>query len=149
MKKRIKLSAQDIIDLIDLNDYIVEKHYTENDQKRILNKRFTDFHRNYLDENKNPTQYQLKSITDAVLTYWNEGTGIDVADFWEMAAQKQLSFEKKDYLAIVLKNKKIRNEVEYHFIVDGFVLLQQTGRISKEEATELKLMIKRYESKLR
>jgi len=88
----------------------------------------------------------LKYIIQDVFSYFNEMSGPDVEYFWNEVEEQQLGYERNDILAKIFERGKIRGRTEYEFAVDVIVVYQQTGKITKEEASKLGAIIGDYEN---
>jgi hypothetical protein len=82
-----------------------------------------------------------------VFTHWNEDVGPDVDRFWQFVAERGLPFERKDKIHKILNRGKIQNDVEYHAVTDAIVILQQTGKITVDEAQRLSDMLAAFEKR--
>jgi hypothetical protein len=141
------ISKEHIYELFNLSEYIMKLYHSDDEHLKKMHDIFIAQLRATLDLTPKPTALQLKSYASNVLTSWNESSGADVDKFWELVQEKSLPFERKDYLTSILKRNKISNAVEYHFVIDGIVVLEQTGKISSQQVIELNKMIKDYEER--
>lgn len=89
----------------------------------------------------------LSQIEQDFLTYWNESSGEEVELFWKEVDSAAIDIERKDILKEVLKRKMIRNILEFNYIIDAFVISQQQGRITFEEANILNSYLAEFEKK--
>jgi hypothetical protein len=89
----------------------------------------------------------LADLEDALFTYWNEAEGEHVDRFWRIVAERGLPFKRRDVVREVLKRGHIRDDVERQHVIDGLVILQQTGKISRQEADRLSSMLKQFEER--
>lgn len=89
----------------------------------------------------------LADLEDALFTYWNEANGEHVERFWQLVAERGLPFQRRDVVREVLKRGHIKDDVERQHVTDGLVILRQTGKISREEANRLSMMLKQFEER--
>jgi hypothetical protein len=97
-----------------------------------------------------PAFASLKSLAyleDAFFTHWNEASGAYVEHFWQQVAERGLPFQRRELVRDVLTRGRIRNEMEYQTIVDSWLILQQSGRISEAEAQRLSSMMEKFEQR--
>jgi len=93
------------------------------------------------------TLKSLAYLENAFFTYWNEASGEHVERFWQRVAERGLPFQREDLVREVLSRGRIRTEIEYQTIVDAWVILQQTGKLSQAEAEELSGMMQQFEQR--
>jgi len=86
-------------------------------------------------------------IVSDFLTYYNEGGGPDVDEFWRRVQEAGLPFERKDVLGNVLKRDRIRTRSEYDIVVDTAIPASQTGRITEEQCLRLLQLAEEYEQR--
>ena len=126
--------------------------------KKLPPKGFDDNHINhfvstYLDyknkvlnpEPKYKNSKSLAYIENAILTYFQEGTGDAVHFFWKTVNDQNLGFKRKNKLDKILKRQKIKNQIEYDFVIDVLIPYQQEGLLSEADAQKLNQMIARFE----
>lgn len=96
-------------------------------------------------------QYQnlasLKYSIEEVFTYFQEGSGPVVNFFWQQIKAANLPYTRKNKLEKILKRGKINNQIEYDYVVDTVVPLEQEGMITADEAALLKQYIGNFESR--
>ncbi len=110
---------------------------------------YLEFKNNAL--NPNPKYQNSKSLSyikDDVFTYFQEGTGEAIHYFWKQINVRNLGYKRENKLLKILKRQKIKNQIEYDFIIDVLVPYQQEGLISRAEVSELNKMISEFEKKL-
>lgn len=91
-----------------------------------------------------------KSLTydiDHIFTYFQESTGITVDKFWNKIAENNLPYKRVNKLKKILDRKKIKNKIEYDFIIDVFVPYMQTGVINEQEIELINNMITSFENR--
>jgi hypothetical protein len=81
------------------------------------------------------------------LTSWNEGVGADVEGFWRLSEERGVSVERKqDVVAETLARGRILNPAQFHTLEDHFEELQECGKISPDQASELNRMFECFEA---
>lgn len=98
-------------------------------------------------EPKFQTLASLKHDITTVFTYFNEGTGETVDEFWRKIKENDLPYVRENKLEKILSRKKIRNQQEYDYIIDTMVPFEQEGIISKVDFEILNQLIGEYENK--
>ncbi|MFN5772741.1 hypothetical protein, partial [Flavobacterium sp.] len=80
-------------------------------------------------------------------TYFQEGSGVTVNQFWKKIESNNLPFKRENKLKKILSRNKIKNENEYQFIIDVFQPYVESGLLNQLEIDSLNEMIRRYEEK--
>ncbi len=83
-----------------------------------------------------------------VLTYFQEGTGDAVHYFWKQVNELNLGYKRENKLAKILKRQKIKDQIEYDFVIDVLVPYQQEGLISESDAKAISEMILEFEKNI-
>jgi len=89
----------------------------------------------------------IKQIKHFALTYFQEGHGTAVNHFWSELKSANIQIERIDKLNKLLKRNKISSQMEYDYIVDAIVPLQQENLITPEQAIKLSDMIGKFEQR--
>lgn len=89
----------------------------------------------------------LNQSTYEVFTYFQEGHGNTVNVFWDKINESKLEFRRENRLAKILKSKKIKDHIEFDFVIDTLVPYQQEGLISSDEVELLNKLIADFETK--
>jgi len=100
--------------------------------------------------NPGPEYKNSKSFSYAknnVLTYFQEGTGEAVNYFWQQIHKQDLGYKRENKLVKILKRQKIKNQLDYDFIIDVLLPYQQQGLISESEVNVLNKLIAEFEAK--
>lgn len=100
--------------------------------------------------NPEPRYDNSKSLAythDDIFTFFQEATGETVDKFWEKITENNLPYKRENKLKKILKRKKIKNDIEYNFIIDVFVPYIQTGVINEEEIELINDMIAKFENR--
>ena len=100
-------------------------------------------------EKKFETLQSLKYDIEDVFSYFQEGAGLDVDEFWRLIKEANLPYERENKLEKIMKRGRIRNDIEYNYVVDTIVPFQQEGIISEDDVKKLNEMIDKFESKRR
>lgn len=89
----------------------------------------------------------LNQSTYEVFTYFQEGHGNTVNVFWDKINESKLDFRRENRLAKILKRKKIKDHLEFDFVIDTLVPYQQEGLISSDEVELLSKLIADFETR--
>jgi hypothetical protein len=96
---------------------------------------------------KRQTLASLKYDINTVFTYFNEGVGETVNEFWKRIKESGLPFERENKLEKILSKKKIKNPQEYDYVIDTMLPFKQEGMISETDFELLNQLIGEYETK--
>jgi len=89
----------------------------------------------------------LKYHIQDVFTYFQEGSGEAVEQFWKEIAIENLGYVRVDRLGKIIDRGIIKGRIEYELVQDSLISAQQVGRITEKEAKQLSEMLGRFESK--
>jgi hypothetical protein len=89
----------------------------------------------------------LKYNIDDVFTYFQEGAGPTVEYFWKKVDEAGLDYKRENRMRKILDRGKIKGRTEFNYVIDMFVVAQQNGMITREEAERLNKMLKEFEEK--
>lgn len=89
----------------------------------------------------------LKYKIQVVFTYFNEGSGTTVNEFWKSIKESALPYERVNKLEKILSKKKIKNQQEYDYVIDTMVPFKQEGIINESAFELLNRLIGEYEVK--
>lgn len=96
------------------------------------------------------TMQSLNYIVEDFFIYFQEGAGrADVEEFWRRIKEANLPYERENKLEKIMRRGRIRNDIEYDYVVDTIVPFQQEGVISEDDVKKLNEMIDKFESKRR
>jgi len=119
--------------------------------KNTLNDVLNTYHEFKMNiENAEPEFRNLKSLKykeEDVFTYFQEGHGQCVEEFWKEIKAQDLPYKRENKMLKILKRKKINNIHEYDFVVDVIVPYEQEGLINHEEVILLNNLIAQFEAK--
>ncbi|WP_316634952.1 hypothetical protein [uncultured Flavobacterium sp.] len=99
-------------------------------------------------ENAKPEYRNLKSLKykiDDVFTYFQEGHGKCVEEFWKEIKLQNLPYKRENKMVKILKRKKINTIQEYDFVIDVIVPYQQEGLITDDDVVLLNELIGQFE----
>lgn len=99
-------------------------------------------------EPKFQTLTSLKYNVADVFTYFNEGTGETVDEFWKKIKNEGLPYERENKLEKIILKKKIKNQQEYDYVTDTMVPFKQEGLINEEQFALLNRLVGDFENKL-
>lgn len=98
-------------------------------------------------EPKFQTLASLKYDIENVFTYFQEASGATVNEFWKKIKEAKLPYERENRMENLLKRGKIRNQIEYDYVIDTIVPFRQEGLISDTEFELPGKLIGEYETK--
>ena len=101
------------------------------------------------EEKKYETLQSLKYSIEDVFTYFQEAAGPDVDEFWRRIKEANLPYERENKLEKIMTRGRIRNDIEYDYVIDTIVPFQQEGILSNEDVKKLNEMIEKFERKRR
>ena len=82
---------------------------------------------------------------EAVFTFFQEGHGKCVDEFWKMIKAAELPFRRENKLKKIMKRGSIKNRIEYDFVIDVLLPYQEDGLIGAEEVKLLNQWIGEFE----
>jgi hypothetical protein len=151
---RIKLEALSVDDLFKefglYSAILKDRRPTEEEENRYRLSNYLWTKKSVL--GPEPPFSNLRSLAyheEAILTEWNEGIGPAVERFWQLIAERGSRFERRDMIRDILSRGRIRNDIEYHAVTDGIVILEQIGKISSDEVQKLSDMLAAFEKRAR
>ncbi|MFC3812820.1 hypothetical protein [Lacihabitans lacunae] len=89
----------------------------------------------------------LKYEYQDVFTYFQEGSGQTVEEFWKIIREEGLPYKRENKLAKILKRGKVKSHIEYDFIKDLIGPYKQEGIISESEESFLDGILVAFEVK--
>ena len=87
----------------------------------------------------------LKYTIQDVFTYFNEGAGETVNEFWKRIKESNLPYERENKLEKILSKRKIKNRQEYDYVIDTMVPFKQEGIISDSDFELLNQLVGEFE----
>ena len=100
-------------------------------------------------EKKFQTLQSLKYDIEDFFIYFQEAAGPDVDEFWRRIKEANLPYVRENKLEKIMKRGRIRNDIEYDYVIDTIVPFQQEGILSEEDVKKLNEMIEKFENKRR
>jgi len=89
----------------------------------------------------------LRQLVRDYLTSWNEGVGADTERFWRLTEDRGINVKRKqDIVAQTLARGRILNPAHFLALQDHFEELQECGKISTDQACEMKRLFERFEA---
>jgi hypothetical protein len=92
----------------EIHDKVVESSTAFDEQTKQVFKNFSKWTRDVLESNSKTNFYQLKSLTNDLLTYWNESINPDTEKFWLELRKHAIDFERKEPLRFALEKNRFR-----------------------------------------
>ena len=89
----------------------------------------------------------LNYIIEDVFTYFQEGAGNNVEHFWAQITKENLGYIREDRLSKILSKNKLKNCVDYEYVIDVLVVAEQEGRIGEQQVKKLSEIIGEYENR--
>jgi hypothetical protein len=89
----------------------------------------------------------LNYSKNAAFTYFQESAGQEVDYFWSEIKKSRLPYKRENKMAKILKSGKIKNQIQYDFVIDVIVPYQQEGLITQAEVITLNKLIGEFEAK--
>lgn len=126
---------------------VCPENFTPENQKHII-RTYLGWKDSCLNpERKFKSLASLKYDIESVFTYFQEGTGPTVEYFWNKIAEKELDYTRENRLKKILERGKIKGRIEFEYVIDMFVVAQQNGMITRDEALQLSDMIEKFEKR--
>ncbi|WP_306354219.1 hypothetical protein [Flavobacterium sp. '19STA2R22 D10 B1'] len=153
MTEKYKEAAGNLAKAIDVAIDVFKKYQIKDMSQKDINI-IIDVYSEYKEYTLNPLPKfsNLKSLSyniEGVFTFFQEGSGETVDKFWEKIKELGLPYKRENKLAKILKRKKIKNDIEYDFVIDVLVPYQQEKMITEEEVILLNELIGAFENKNR
>jgi hypothetical protein len=86
-------------------------------------------------------------LKEEVLFYFQEASGDTVNYFWNRIKESKLNFKRENKMAKILKRQRIKNGIEYDFVIDVLVPYIEEGLLSDKEVNQLNKYILEFENK--
>jgi hypothetical protein len=144
-------AATNLVKAIDIAIESLHKHPPKVWDDKTIN-HFMNFYTECKDRviNPEPQFRNLKSfkyVYEDVFTLFQESAGEDVNYFWDKIKEQGLPYKRENKLGKILKRKKIKDDIEYDFVIDVLVPYQQEGLINEEEVALLNIYIGDFEQR--
>ncbi|KQB40366.1 hypothetical protein [Flavobacterium aquidurense] len=158
MTEKYKIASENLARAIDISIDVIQKfppeewveHYVTKDKNQITH--FIDLKRECKENALKPeprfaNMQSLKYAIEDVFTYFQEGHGKFVEEFWKEIKTQNLPYKRENKMAKILKRKKINSIHEYDFVIDVIVPYQQEELVNKEEVALLNDLISEFENR--
>lgn len=151
MRRNYKEEADNLIKAIDISIEVLKEYpLTEYDQEltdSLINHSINTKDSLLNVEKKFRNLTSLKYFVEDIFTFFQEGSGKAVNEFWKKISEAQLPYERVNKLEKILKRKKIKDDHEYNYVIDTMVPYYQEGTITEEEFKTLDALLGKYSSK--
>lgn len=121
------------------------KGFNEQHLKIMLQNKESDKNSLLNPEPKYANLGSLKYTIQDVFTYFNEGTGETVNEFWRRIKESNLPYERENRLEKILSKQKIKNRQEYDYVIDTMVPFKQEGIINDYDFELLNQLVGEFE----
>ena len=158
MTEKYKIASENLAKAADIAIAVFQKfppagwneHYVTKEKNQITH--FIDLYKEWKEHFLNPdpkfaTLQSLKYRVEDVFTYFQEGHGKCVEEFWKEIKAQNLPYKRQNKMLKILKRKKITNIHEYDFVIDVIVSYEQEGLINHDEVVILNELIAQFESR--
>ncbi|MBF4466833.1 hypothetical protein [Flavobacterium sp. LC2016-12] len=88
----------------------------------------------------------LKYVVEDVFTYFQEGHGECVEEFWKEIKAQNLPYKRENKMIKIIRRKKIKDIHEYDFVIDVIVPYEQEGFINHDEVILLNDLTAQFET---
>ena len=89
----------------------------------------------------------LRIDKNDVLAYFQETNGKTVEYFWKEIEASGINVQRVDKYQKIFKKGKITNEIEYDFVIDTMIPMNQEGKFTEDQLDKLELYINEFEKK--
>ena len=158
MKEKYKIASENLAKAADIAIAVFQEfppagwneHYLNEEKNQTTH--FIDFYKELKERILNPDPkfanlQSLKYKVQEVFTYFQEGHGKCVEEFWKEIKAQNLPYKRENKMLKILKRKKINNIDEYDFVIDVIVPYEQEGLINHEEVILLNNLIAHFETR--
>jgi hypothetical protein len=92
----------------EIHDKIVDASTAFDDKTKQAFKNMSKYIKDFLTANPKTNAYQLRTLTNELLTYWNESISSDTEKFWTELQTNNIDTERKEPLRFALTKKRFR-----------------------------------------
>lgn len=92
----------------EIHDKFVDASTAFDDKTKQAIKHMSKYIRDFLTANPKANAYQLRTLTNELLTYWNESINSDTEKFWTELQTNDIDIERKEPLKFALTKKRFR-----------------------------------------
>lgn len=146
-KSEYEIQAKEVAHIIDIAISAFKNHPTDEFSTSDIGY-FMSTYLELKDKTVNPAPKfanlkSLKQTKNDALIFFQEGSGKTVEYFWRTISEQNIPLKRETKkLDKILKRGKIKNEMEYDWIIDTF----NSHTLTKDEATKIDGMITKFES---
>jgi len=151
MKNTYEKEANKLAKAIDIAIEAVKKFPPKDyssEHIKIFIKTYLDFKKNALNPKpKFKTLASLKYNIQNTFIFFQEGSGKTVDFFWNEIKNCNLPYKRENKLKKIIAKKRIKNHLEYEYVIDTIVPFEQENIINKEDIAILNQLISNFENK--
>jgi hypothetical protein len=97
-----------LIQATQIHDNLVDISNVFDEQTKQVFKTLSKYIRDFLNNNPKANSYQLRTLTNELLIYWNESIKPDTEVFWTELRRNKIDFERKEPLRFALTKNRFR-----------------------------------------
>ena len=131
--------------LLELHDRFIQESTVFDEQTKNAFYHKSKYIRDFLIARPETTAYQLKTITNDLLTYWNESITPDTERFWTTLKIQQIDIVRKDPFELALIKKRFKNVEQGMDARNNWEALKQlksiTDRFSETDIQQINSII--------
>lgn len=143
--------AQNLSKAIDIAIDVVKKNPPKGFDQSLID----HFTKTYLESknmalNPEPKYANTKSLSyiiNDVFIYFQEGSGDDVNIFWKEIKKAGLPYKRENKMDKIFKRKRIKNQVEYDFVIDTMMPYKELGLLDNADIIVLNKFIGDFEQR--
>lgn len=149
--EKYNLAVKNLLRVIDIAIEVVKKYPPRGFEKKHLSLFIDNYNdiRNMLNK-PNPKFMKMSSLKykiEDVFIYFQEASGETVNEFWKRINKEGLPYKRVNKMQKLLKRGKIKNDIEFDYIIDTIVPLEQEGIINTNDVIKLNEMIFDFENR--
>ncbi len=142
---------QKLLRTTEIQNSLVDSSKTFDEQTRQHFKHLSKYIKDILAANPNANSYQLKTLANELLRYWNESINHDTEKFWKELQINDIDFERKEPLKFALTKKRFSNVEQSIDAKNNWADLKKlnliTDRFSNTEIEQIENIIADDENK--
>lgn len=92
-----------------INERVVDSSTIIDDKTKEVFKNFSKYYRDFLEQGLKLNSYELNSLKNGLLYYWNESINPDTEKFWLELKNNGIDYERKEPLRFALDKNRFRN----------------------------------------
>lgn len=97
-----------LLRITEIHDKFVDASTAFDDKTKQGFKHLSKYIRDFLTSNPKANSYQLRTLANELLTYWNESINNDTEKFWTELRTNDIDIERKEPLKFALTKKRFR-----------------------------------------